>query len=69
MLIEPRDKILNIIDKRGYIHLDEFINLSLNKLERSYYKSSNPLGKTLKLISSQSAEVECSSFSAKTSCR
>lgn len=45
MLIEPRDKILNIIDKRGYIHLDEFINLSLNKLERSYYKSSNPLGK------------------------
>ncbi len=45
MLIEPKDKILNIIDKRGYIHLDEFIDLSLNKLELSYYKSENPLGK------------------------
>ncbi|MDC0032480.1 SAM-dependent methyltransferase [Pelagibacteraceae bacterium] len=45
MLIEPKDKILNIIDKQGYINLDEFIDLSLNKLELSYYKSENPLGK------------------------
>ena len=45
MLIEPEVKILSIIDKRGYIHLDEFIELSLNKLELSYYKSGSPLGK------------------------
>ncbi len=45
MLIEPKDKILDIINKRGYIHLDEFIDLSLNKLKLSYYKSENPLGK------------------------
>jgi SAM-dependent MidA family methyltransferase len=45
MLIEPEAKILSIIDKRGYIHLDEFIEISLNKLELSYYKSESPLGK------------------------
>ena len=45
MLIEPEAKILSIIDKRGYIHLDEFIEISLNKLELSYYKSRSPLGK------------------------
>ena len=45
MLIEPEAKILNIIDKKGYIHLDEFIEISLNKLELSYYKSESPLGK------------------------
>ena len=45
MLIEPEAKILNIIDKKGYIHLDEFIEISLNKLELSYYKSGIPLGK------------------------
>ena len=45
MLIEPEVKILSIIDKRGYIHLDEFIEISLNKLELSYYRSGNPLGK------------------------
>jgi SAM-dependent MidA family methyltransferase len=45
MFIEPEAKILSIIDKKGYIHLDEFIEISLNKLELSYYKSQSPLGK------------------------
>tara|TARA_B100000575_G_scaffold263990_1_gene239507 strand:- start:744 stop:1778 length:1035 start_codon:yes stop_codon:yes gene_type:complete len=45
MFIEPEAKILSIIDKKGYIHLDEFIEISLNKLELSYYKSESPLGK------------------------
>ena len=45
MFIEPEAKILSIIDKKGYIHLDEFIEISLNKLELSYYKSGSPLGK------------------------
>ena len=45
MLIEPKEEILNIIHKRGYIHLDEFIDLSLNKLALSYYRSEKPLGK------------------------
>ena len=45
MPIEPEDKILNIIQDKGYIFLDEFIDISLNKLELSYYRSKNPLGK------------------------
>lgn len=45
MFIEPEAKILSIIDKKGHIHLDEFIEISLNKLELSYYKSESPLGK------------------------
>ena len=39
MPIEPEDKILNIIQDKGYIFLDEFIDISLNKLELSYYRS------------------------------
>ena len=50
MFIEPENKILSIIDKKGYIHLDEFIEISLNKLELSYYKSESPLGKNGDLL-------------------
>jgi len=45
MQIEPKDKVLSIIQEKGYIFLDEFIDISLNKLELSYYRSENPLGK------------------------
>jgi len=46
MPIEPRDKIINIIEERGYIYLDEFIDISLQRSELSYYRSGNPLGKS-----------------------
>ena len=42
--MEPKDKISEIIKNKGYIPLDEFIDISLLRLEKSYYRSQRPLG-------------------------
>ena len=44
--MNPENKILNIIESEGYIHLDDFMKTSLSELKTSYYRFNKPLGKS-----------------------